>query len=219
MGPSAFFRELAVSKLASYLGLHTPEPVEIIITDELVSTCAGKEFWQLVSQSVGSNFGTVFIERSYEAQPLFFKSKKQMIPKLAELYAFDAMADNADRNERKPNCLMDESNNIWLIDHELAFAFVHHLFGAPPDPINPSLNVLKQHLAFPFLIHHVVNFEQFCARLEMLPPDFWDQVYSVVPMAWKSLDTDEQLRKIKKHFEVLVASHHLLAQNLKSSLQ
>ena len=104
-----------------------------------------------------------------------------MIPRLANLCAFDALTDNADRNEKKPNCLMDESDNLWLIDHELAFAFLHHLFGTPPDPVKPSVEIIKSHLAFPFLANKLVDFDVYCGKLEMLPEDFWDQFYSIVP--------------------------------------
>lgn len=154
------------------MGLNTPEPVEILIPTELIPTCIGKDFWQLVSSSVGSNYGTVFIERAFEAQPLFLKARKQMIPKLSDLYAFDALADNADRNEKKPNCLLDEADNLWLIDHELAFAFIHHLFGTPPDPVRPSTDILRTHLAFPFLTNKWWSLTNFVQNWNCCQPIF-----------------------------------------------
>ena len=64
----------------------------------------------------------------------------------------------------------------------------------------------------------VVDFNLFCAKLGALPADFWDLVYAMVPVDWKNSDTDQQILKIKKHFEILVLKYYELAENLKNSI-
>jgi len=210
----AFFRELAASRLATALGMKTPEPVEVDITPEFAELYLGKTFYQKLSNSIGSNFGTKVVQGT-DVQVSLLPGLKHLRQNMEKVFGFDAIADNSDRNALKPNCILKD-DDFWVIDHEITFAFVLLLF--PPNPLNPIVDSLRQHIFYPCLEQQTANFDDICERAAGLPETFWDEVLEHTPTTWKTEEVVRQTDLIKNWFARIVASPQTLSDHLKNSL-
>lgn len=118
--PAGLVRELFGAFVARDLGLLCASPALVEIPDELrdLIDCENRPLAHRMATSVIPAFGSQSLGAGYRL------CHAGAIPSLssahaAEVWAFDQLVLNPDRNQRKPNCLTS-GTDIALIDHEKA---------------------------------------------------------------------------------------------------
>ena len=126
-GNSAMLRELVANLLADELGLVVPEPAIIRLEADLAGSIVHEPVAESVRGSIGLNFGSKNLTGGYVTWP----NNKPIPPLLKEaatdVFTFDALIHNPDRRRDNPNILW-KGDQIALIDHESAFAFLLGMF-------------------------------------------------------------------------------------------
>ncbi len=202
--------ETVAALLAMDLGLPVAEPVLVEITPEFARHAipAGQpEARARCEKALGFAFATKHLSPGYSLLPAGKSPSRKLLPRLAELYAFDGLIQNADRMASNPNCLV-KGDELRLFDHDQAFGFLLDLFGAQPVDKPESYPFLKRHLAYPFLTRDRAAFE----RLE----GAWEAVSPATVSSYRDCLPDTWLGK-KPHFPVIESYLHGLHTKLASA--
>lgn len=121
--PGGLIREVVSALLAGDVGLRPAVPVLVDIEIDLLEEVAGASLMlrKVVHRARGSvapAFGSVHVGAgarlcTVDALPA------ECLDQATEIWAFDQLVMNPDRNRRKPNCLI-LNDNLFMIDHEKA---------------------------------------------------------------------------------------------------
>lgn len=178
--------ELVASLLAVDLDLPVAEPLLVEITPEFASSAvpatdaAARERCR---QAIGWCFATRQLPAGFAVSPVRKSPSKAMLPALAELYAFDALIQNADRTAANPNCLM-KGDELRFFDHDQAFSFLLALFGSEPLNQPDTYAFLGQHFARPFLGRDRALFSRVEGAWEAMSSAAVDGYATLIPDAW-----------------------------------
>lgn len=111
------------------------------------------------------------------------------MPALAELYAFDALIQNADRIASNANCLV-KGDDLRFFDHDQAFGFLLDIFGSRPVADVETYAFMGRHLARPHLRRDRAQF----ARLENAWQGVTDETVGayrdLLPDSWSGKQTN-----------------------------
>ena len=113
-------REAIAACLANDLDLPVPRPWLVEIPPEIIPVVADSQISERLQQSVPVAFGSTR-SSGFSVWLPGWRLPESMHPLAAEILLFDAMIQNFDRRTDNPNCLV-RSNDLLIIDHELAFA-------------------------------------------------------------------------------------------------
>lgn len=121
-GKEGLARDLVGCLLALRLGMRVGEPVLVDVPPELIRLV--KEYSPSaaarMSNSVRPFFGSISLgEGCVLCQGVQADAAAGLVRSAAEVWAFDQVFLNVDRNERKPNCLI-KGDALAVIDHEKA---------------------------------------------------------------------------------------------------
>jgi hypothetical protein len=215
MSNEASARELLASFIALQLELLIPPPVLVNISYGFVQTIKGKDSYIDANNSIGVNFGCKFIPGNIDVihnQVLTENQRNQA----NQIFPFDVFISNSDRRNDKPNLLMDDSGNIFIFDHELAFGFVFDIFkNKTPWEFRPQdKDWIKNHFFYSYLKNRFPDFTILVNKLTQLDDGFWDKAFAFIPKEWQT----EQLDEIKNYCQALIANKDLFLQELKNVL-
>ncbi len=220
MSPGSLVRELLASFIARELELDVPQPVVIEITQPFVEIMRGIQGFQQVSRSIGLNFGCEYLKgasRLPQGQPMGPLIRKKAL----EILIFDAFIENIDRNSIKPNVLV-RNDNVFVIDHEKAFSFVHiPLPLRPTEPwllSGPSTTWIKRHLFFDGLkgAYNTLGGSQFVSKLGNLTNNtFWQCCLLHIPATWPTAHVQE----LRAYLTQIAANSLVFGQELERMLQ
>jgi len=215
MSPEAYSRELLAAFIAKEWGIRVVEPVLVDVIPEFVGSQRGKPHYQVLLQSVGLNYGSVYVS-GYETIPVHQPLTDSELPQAQQIVASDLFIQNPDRNVIKPN-LMSNGRELVIYDHELAFGFVQDIFK---NPRPYELRDIDQHwINSLFLVPKIrqtsfpeADIEQVLSRLGT---NFWDRAFELIPPDWQT----EQLPVIGEYLTQTVRSIPQFLQSVKSRIQ
>jgi hypothetical protein len=188
-GMNAAISELVCSLLGSRLGLRAPAPYLVAVPEgfhELVADPEARDRFRLAR---GLNFGSAYIcGASTVSSDRSVPVEKR--PEAGGVFAFDCLVQNPDRRPDKPN-LLEHNDGYWLIDHDMALAFVGEiLIGGPISPWepralgSPAFSFLSKHLFTRALGGKEDSLDAFGETLSGLEPDEIGAILSQVPGEW-----------------------------------
>lgn len=121
-GPAS---ELIASSLAAHFRILRPEPAAIRLHPNLVKWLVTQrnDLAEVLRNSTGLNFGTRLLTDA-ATWPVGRALPEAMMIPAAHVFAFDALIANDDRRRDNPNVLV-RGDEIFVIDHEAAFAFLY----------------------------------------------------------------------------------------------
>lgn len=127
-GVTGLVRELIGSLMAQELGLMTPMPAIIEVDPAIAELISHKDsaVAEIVRRSGGLNFGSQVLVGGYGVWPINKSVPAALRQSVSEIFAFDALVQNPDRRVDNQN-LLCKGDEIFLIDHELAFSFLYHI--------------------------------------------------------------------------------------------
>ncbi len=179
-------REILASFIAIELELKVPNPALMYISNEFLEANIGNEYYSMLENSIGYNFSTKYLEGFHNLSVNELGVNANYFD-LLNIFLFDILIDNCDRRQENPN-LLTNSEEIYIIDHELAFTFILELFpNAEPWKITDSqLQSYRNHILFRYL-KKKNNFDySFVDSFERLENSFWNKVETLIPKEWSN---------------------------------
>jgi hypothetical protein len=214
MDEKAQISELVATQLADDLGLQVPQAAVVDVPVGFETIIAEKDLAAMVKGSPGLNFGSIHLGVGFTTWPPGREPYGAQRDQAAEVFAFDALIQNADRRAVNPN-LWARSDRLGIYDHEMAFQFLSvPIIGGAPKP----WAVAKQGKAFVFLDQHIFFRSLRGGRLDLGP--FKQKLGAVtneqiltyadsVPAEWRNKSDfcdriAEYLREAREHRETLI---------------
>ncbi|HEX2868593.1 MAG TPA: HipA family kinase [Ignavibacteriales bacterium] len=202
MSEIASLSELCASFIASELDLKVPSPVIVEITEDFCELYRGEETFQSLHNSIGLNFGTVYME-GWTTWNNDVHLLQKFHKNLLNIFIFDMFIENGDRRPDKPN-MFTNREEIYIYDHETSFSFLH-MFSSALNPAPWKLNsgdmyTADNHILFPYLKNKDFVSEDFFEKFDNLNTEFWSKAESLIPDAWRC----DNFEKIKNYLSLKV---------------
>jgi hypothetical protein len=206
-GTAQLVRELAAAELADYFGISHPQQFFVQLDAEMVDAMAMQvpDRAELCRRSAGLNFGTKLLIGLATWPVDRIPSASQFDP-ACEIFAFDVLIDNPDRNFNNPN-LGTVGDQLFIYDHELAFASVFDIFPRPEPWRIADEQSWTRHVFFNQLRRKRLALEGFAEKLSTLPEDFFAEVSDSIPLEWDQSPLaaiSERMNLISNHSDEFV---------------
>jgi len=207
---TALVCELMGSMLADDLDLPVPQPVIVDIEAGFERAMPLETLVGQVRDSIGPNFGTVFLGEGTMNWPTGRMIPQAMRPLAAEVFGFDVIVQNPDRRRNKPNLLV-RGDDLFIFDHELAFSFVMGLIGGPPAPWKgQGLEFCRQHVFYDALKGSSASWDRLTGALEAVSDRRLQEYVKALPAEWKAKSSApeqivEYLKQARQHRDEIAA--------------
>jgi hypothetical protein len=194
--------EFMASRLAVHFGIKTPEPAQITIDSELATWLSGNnpDLRRILDRSAGPNFGTRLLTDA-SLWPIGRPVPDAMLPSAIHIFAFDALISNDDRRMDNQNLLV-RGDDIFVIDHEAAFAFLYLVASAERAWQCGRRHSLRDHVFFYQLRRQPASLELFTQRLAGLSDTILERLARELPPSWRHEDLgkiSDHLRQAREH--------------------
>lgn len=180
--------ELIAGQLALWLGIATPRVAVVSLSPDFAQVIP-VEYRQAFIESIGHNFGSLFIGPGASVWPQGMQVKKSEQNAATAIYAFDALVQNPDRQADNPNLLVKDGT-FYAIDNEPAFSpLVVPIVGASYHPwerefLGIASSFAAKHVFYHQLKSRIVDIEQFARRLQSLDGAIIDGWIESIPLSW-----------------------------------
>lgn len=200
-GVNGLVSELLSAQLAKFLDIPAPEPALIQVDPAITEVISDQELADKIRNSAGLNYGSRLVTGGFETWPIG-KALPMALKQLAgEIFAFDALVQNPDRRDEKPNVLW-KSDDLYIIDHEMSFSFIYAiLLSASPWQLSGQ-SFLRKHLFYQGLKGQDVSLDRFAGALETLSEEALDKMTTNIPEDWRNdniLRMAAHLKEISSH--------------------
>jgi hypothetical protein len=187
--------EVIAAQLAKRLSIPVPDAALIELTPELAGAIPDTNVALRTLSSAGLNFGSRFLFPGYTAWLVSDNVPMAIRQTAVEIFAFDVLIDNTDRRREKPN-LLSKVNELFAIDHELAFTFTRLIGGYPESWLDRDLEFFrKEHPLYPGLKGQPIDLRRFKGELASIADEEVDEIFKTVPPEFGTL----YLEKISSH--------------------
>lgn len=193
--------EVLCSLIARQLGFSTPDPYIVNLSPEFLAG-APQNAKDLISRSLGLNFGTVAVGSGYGVMPPDARLPQDLRKTAAEIFAFDILIQNFDRKRDNPNLLWNRKR-IVLIDHESALSSI--LKWPDFDFARMDLDKFYDHVFYSEISPADADFQRLAVCLQTLTPSVVDEFFNHLPSVWHNPGA---LSQIRKYLNFLVANCH-----------
>jgi hypothetical protein len=213
-GKTSLACELICAVIAKALNLSIPEYAIVEVPSNFWQTFRGDKAKDLLKNSPGKNFGTVYKEGSYSWQMDDETLKGSKFLAIYEnILSFDSAIYNDDRRCDRPNLLVQNSD-IFIIDHSLALPA--HQWNYNRIEVSSLLDESKiaKHSLFPVLKGKKRIFNKLFKKWEHLKTQIsFDEVRALIPREWQVTQRD-----VDKIFDFL-ENRHVQFQNMTNNLR
>lgn len=204
--------ELIASLLAKDLELPVPDFSLVKVDKGFANSIPDEDAKKLAHQSLGLNFGSTYLGIGSSTWPIDQQIPASMQSIAAEIYAFDILIQNPDRMSNNPN-LLRRGNEIFIIDHEVAFnSVMFPIIGEPAFPWEGQQLLMKKHIFFLSLKGSgKINFSRIESSFKSLDNKHFEGYSEVIPDEWKKGNdtTDkiiEYLKALKENIDAALMS-------------
>lgn len=207
------FSEIFGNLLARELEVSTPAPALITLGSEFVRA-AGPSLKRDhgINLREGLGVGCEYFRHGFTSIVPGIPLDEEETLQARNIFGFDLLAQNPDRNRRKVNCAL-LSGNLIAYDFELAFSFLYPIIGQK-EPWEVSQHGLcKEHVFQPMLRKKRVDFKPFVELVGELSEVRLQTLLGAVPDAWQ-----EWGETVCCHFGKVVANVSKLEVELRRSL-
>jgi hypothetical protein len=209
--------ELLGVQIATALGISTAEPAIVQISAEFCDAVEELELQALFRNNIGPNFGSKALS-GYGVFPVTDVLHPSDYRRASEIFVFDALVQNVDRESRNPNLLV-RGNDWRVIDHEVAFSFTRAFTGLDTGGDESLVNLLRKHMFYRPLKGREIDLDLFARRLgDMLDTGILYEWISDLPPAWTAGE-EEILNRISRHFEGISKDRYGFLNLVKRILQ
>jgi len=214
MHKEARLREILAAFIAMEMELQVVEPAVIEISQEFINSQRGKDYYLKASKSLGYNVGSKYI-KDYPILDNSIAFTPNQEQAAQNIFAFDLLIQNSDRNYEKPNMITD-GNDLVMLDHELAFGFYFVpsflRAGEPWCFAATDMSWINKHCLLKRLKGKYYELDYFSERMTNLNDDFWIKVEDKMPREWFDREIFDS---IKTHVNLIVAHKEEFIKNIK----
>lgn len=193
--------EFLAAQLALRLGIPMPSPALIELDSLLADATPDIAIAGRIRASMGLNFGTCFLAPGYVTWRKNDSVPLSLHQTAIEIMAFDAVIDNADRRQEKPNLLWKD-DEMFVFDHEVAFAFTR-LIGTIPLPFDDvGMAFLRNHPLYAGMRGQEIDLRRFTLEslkvgaMKKLQPSVMGRRLSSEVCTWRSSGNGSHRRVI-----------------------
>lgn len=199
-GVTGLVCELICSLVAEELGLMTPVPAVVEIDPAIAELVSQKDsdVAEIIRRSGGLNFGSQVLVGGYGVFPINKSIPASVRPLATDIFAFDALVKNPDRRINNQNLLW-KGDEIFLIDHEMAFSFLYHI-GSPTDPWRlegAAGDFLNDHVFYKELKGQEIDLDRFQGALEAISDGDLAEAFDQIPRAWEN----DNVSRVSSHLK------------------
>lgn len=187
IGANGLAREAITAMLAADLGLPVPPPLLVRVSEAFIDTVPDQKAATLLRQSLRVGFGSSKLPDGYSLWPHSHSLPKRMLAQAAEIFAFDALIQNADRRPDNPN-MQVKGEQFAIYDHELAFIWEGILFWKPPWQPGGLDNAAQsdRHVFFAAIKSQSVDFSRLVGAWEAVSDARLAEYRAALPAEWES---------------------------------
>ena len=180
------FCEFVGNVLARELGLFTPAPALITISQEFAAAVNSRAKNERLSINLREGVG-VGCEYLHPLRPLTPKPSltEEEIAQAAAIYAYDLLIQNPDRRGNKPNCAFYK-NGLVAFDFELGFSFLLPILRQNREAWRVSQHGINSvHLFRPLLRNKAIEWKPFINQLAVLCQTRLAMALDQLPEKWQ----------------------------------
>lgn len=205
--------ELSGNLMARELGLDTPQPSLVIISQEFVTNANSFLRSSNLKLEVGLAVGAEYFSKDFSAISAFSPLANEQIESAVRIYSFDLLVQNPDRLRTNPNCALSDKRLI-AFDFNLAFSFLLPILGQKVESWEFSkLHAIRQnHLFFNQLRRRTVDWQPFIKSVNSLTKERIIEICEAVPTIWGS-----HTNRICEHLLSAAEKHQELEFELQKS--
>jgi hypothetical protein len=198
MGNAGLINELLAARLAEHFGLATPGCAVVTIERELIDLIVERHSSRraALQGSMGLNFGSKHLV-GVGTWPVDKPIPEEDRVTAVEVFAFDALLQNPDRQYNNPNLFV---RDLTLFDHESAFSFLLAVLPSNEPWDVGQQKYLQNHVFFRRLKSKAVELEDFSASLTEMSDDVIAAIVADVPPEW---DNQEWVARIIQHLRAV----------------
>ncbi len=221
LGFRSLISEAIAALLADELGLSVPEPFLVTVERPFAEAIPEPTIRSLALKSIGVNFGSLKLPPGFTIVPKRQPVPPDLLPIVAEIFAFDVLICNPDRTVDNPNCLR-KGNRYVILDHELAFLFDAVVGWKPPwGPggivIGKGAADRTRHLFLDVVCGQGISFERLETAFGAIDTKVTAGFRRAIPHDWKA-DSDHIDRTVA-YIATLVKNIHKALRNLEEALR
>ena len=181
-GGAGLARELVASQLATALGLQTPAPFLVEVTQEYAESVAEPDVRKRFIEGIGWHYASAYLRGSWHAVPYGAQLPYKLVDAAAAALAFDALIRNDDRHVEKANYLI-RGSKVMLIDHERAFPPANAAMGPLPWE-EGGLGFLRKHVFYAGLRSQLPDFEPVPTAFDAITAGELSAYVAAIPEEW-----------------------------------
>lgn len=209
----SLFQEAFGNLLARELGVNTPEPALVHLSQEFVESVSRFNVFNL-RLATGIGVGTEYFKSGFDNLTPNKSLPLEETAQAALIYGFDLIAQNPDRRPDKTNCAM-RSGQLMAYDFEMAFSFLLPILGKASEPWEFSQHGLAQrHLFHTMLKQQAVDWTPLIQAMKRLNARRLQQLMAALPEQWTEL-----AERVSAHFLAVRSQSAKLALELARSLR
>jgi hypothetical protein len=180
------FREIFGNCLASLLGINTAPPAIIILTSSFKSSLLGQIDIAKIQGELAA--GSAYVKSLYAFAPLSESQVVRNLRQMTDIYAFDMLSQNPDRQSGNPN-LAYQGDDLLCYDFETCFmlgalsAIPSLKYSDNPCDIDPRL--YESHVFHRYLKGKAVDFKPFLHNVKSVSDGIMHDWESAAPGTWR----------------------------------
>lgn len=202
--------EAICARLGTALGLSVPESYLVDVRPQMGEFISQPAYSQIVNASNGINFGSRMVRNGSASYPFPIKTPGSSPLWTKDVFAFDFLNQNFDRQENNHNLLFD-GHNYYLIDHEQALGRIYRATVFQPSvwDVDPFyVHVFYQ------LLDMATDWSTLYAKLRNISIQEVDQWLAELPKEW--LARTEEIGRLRDYFRWLQTHLDNLDETMKS---
>ncbi len=215
--PSALYCEVLGNLIARELGIETPEPFIVDLSDEFVKSTSKILLESSIKIVSGLAAGCEYFSQGFVSVKSDMYLKKEQFEQAVMIYGLDLVIQNSDRLETNPNCAF-KGERIIAFDFEKSLSFIYPIFGAKTEPWEFSkLNLTgnRKHIFANSLKSKAnqIDWQPFVQKVKRITNKKLEELCSFVP-----IEFGDHTNEVCRHFTSIVSNEDQLVFELQRSL-
>lgn len=183
-GKRVLFSEALGAQLALYFDLNCPPPAVVAVSTLMAHSVTEADVSEELRRSVGKNFGTLVWPELKVFQQLSDRDRAMA----ANVFAFDVLTENTDRQSANPNLFLS-GKGLVVLDHEFCCRWDDQLFPGRLGA-DQRRRMTSNHALYRWLRGTAVDFQPFLSKLAGLSDSLIASILMDIPDDWHGSETN-----------------------------
>lgn len=183
--PGGLAREVIGALLAEAIGIPVGQPALVTVEPELLRMVSrvAPDASARMRNSVIPMYGSIALGAGYSLCHRDMSVESSVYQTAIEIWAFDQLILNSDRNERKPNCMLN-GEELVMIDHEKALLVETVGSFLQPAPWQANWLPYSGHLFNSAVLKKAPNLDRLHNAWRCLNKVRIQEIFTCIPESW-----------------------------------